>query len=165
MRASAVVLAQATPFQSKGTTLELEEALFVQKPESPGIKGGIELLWIPPAVQKYCMGKTHKQCSTVDYCIRTTNCEAAMCQNLGLNVARLPRYPTDVRPKRVLSITYFPVADFKGADLLRSYFERAPADTLNRLSTKGQIKARVRLTRSADDDDFDVLEILSVPPL
>ena len=41
---------------------------------------------------------------------------------------------------------------------------RAPRVSLQRPALSARVKAKVRLTRKPDDDDFDVLEILAVAP-
>jgi len=145
-------------------TSELEALLFVQDPHFANGKKGVQVIWIPQPVQKYCLGKTDKECSTIDYCIRTTNKHAAMCQHLSVDTTRLPPYPPDVSPRRMLSVVYFfPMASDKGFDRLAEFFENAPKGSLDHLSRNARIKAKVRLTRSADDDQFDVLEVLEAP--
>jgi hypothetical protein len=110
--------------------------------------------------------KTTKECSTIDYCIRTTNKHASMCQSLSVDTTRLPAYRPDVPPRRVLSIVYFsPIKTAKGFASLAQFFENAPKGSLDHLSRSARIRARIKLTRSADDDQFDVLEVLAVPSL
>ena len=53
----------------------------------------------------------------------------------------------------------------KGWEELEDYIARAPKDRLEHFSQLARIKAKVRFTRTPDDDDFRVLEILSVPKL
>ncbi len=155
------VLASQAP-QEK--TSEMETSLFVQEAHLADGKKGAQVIWIPQPVQKYCLGKTHKECSAIDYCIRTTNKHAATCQNLGVDTARLPPYPADVSPRRVLSIVYFlPMASDKGFGRLAEFFESAPKGSLDHLSRNARIRARVKLTRSADDDQFELLEVLEAP--
>jgi hypothetical protein len=145
-------------------TSEVEASLFVQDPHLPDGKKSVQVIWIPQPVQKYCLGKTTKECSTIDYCIRTTDKRAATCQNLGANIARLPAYPPDVTPRRMLSIIYFfPMDSANGFGRLAEFFEKAPKGALDRLSAKARIRARVKLSRSADDDQFEVLEVLEAP--
>jgi hypothetical protein len=161
-----IALAQTSLFVPQERTSELEASLFVQDPHLEGGKKGIQVIWIPQPIQKYCLGKTTKECSTIDYCIRTTNKHASMCQNLSVDTTRLPAYPPDVPPRRVLSIVYFfPIATAKGFGSLAEFFENAPKSSLDRLSKSARIRARVKLTRSADDDQFDLLEVLAVPAL
>lgn len=143
---------------------ELEASLFVQDAHLKSGKKAIQLIWIPQPVQKYCLGKTVEQCSTIDYCIRTTNKHARMCQNLSVDTTSLPAYPPDTSPRRVLSVVYFfPIATDKGFANLGQFFENAPKGSLDHLSKNVRVKARVKLTRTADDDQFDVLEILTTP--
>lgn len=155
----------AEPIQPSTNTLELEEYLFVLNPLTKGAEGGAHVLWIPPPVEKYCLGRTAKECSTIDYCIRTTNRDVPMCRNLGVDLAHLPKYPPDTRPRRLLSVTYFPKAPIKGFDTLLAFLASKPTATFDRLSMSARIKARIKFTRKSDDDDFDLLEVLAVPPL
>jgi hypothetical protein len=149
------------PLQS---TSELEVSLFVQDPHPKSGKKGIEVVWIPQPILKYCLGKTTQECSTIDYCIRTTNKQVAMCKNLGADTAHFPAYPTDIPPRRVLSLTcLYPMTATTGCGRLMKFFESAPKGSLDRLSTHARIKARVKLTRSADDDQFELLEVLAAP--
>lgn len=146
-------------------SVELEQFLFVQAPYwDDKTKGGIVVVWLPQPLQKYCLGKTARQCSTIDYCIRTTNRGSSTCANLGVNLARIPPYPAGTRPRRQLSVVYYPRAPIKGMDQLQKFYQSAPKASLQRLSMSSRIKARIRFTRKPDDDDFDLLEVLAVPP-
>ena len=157
-------LAQTSQLAAQEKTSEMEASLFVQDPHFANGKKAVQVIWIPQPVQKYCLGKTDKECSTIDYCIRTTNKHAAMCQHLSVDTTRLPAYPLDVSPRRVLSIVYFfPMTSDKGFGRLAEFFENAPKGSLDHLSRNARIRARVKLTRSADDDQFDVLEVLEAP--
>jgi hypothetical protein len=159
-----IALAQTSLLAPRERISELEASLFVQDPHLESGKKSIQVIWIPQPIQKYCLGKTTKECGTIDYCIRTTNKRASMCQNLSVDTTRLPAYPPDVPPRRVLSIVYFfPIATSKGFGSLAEFFENAPKGSLDRLSRSARITARIKLTRSADDDQFDVLEVLAVP--
>ncbi len=159
-----IALAQPSLLAPQERTSELEASLFVQDPHLEGGKKGIQVIWIPQPIQRYCLGKTPKECSTIDYCIRTTNKHASMCQGLSVDTTRLPAYPPDVPPRRVLSIVYFlPTQTAKGFDSLARFFENVPKGSLDHLSRSARIRARIKLTRSADDDQFDVLEVLAVP--
>ena len=158
-----MALAQTSLPITHESTLELQESLFVQNPHVNGVKGGIHVLWIPQPIQKYCIGKTTEQCSAIDYCIRTTNRNMSMCRNLSIDVTRLPAYPPGIRPRRLLSVIYFPVAPIKGFEALLKFLESAPQDSLDRLSATARIKARIKLIRSSDDDQFELLEVLAVP--
>jgi hypothetical protein len=145
-------------------TSELEVSLFVQDPHLKNGKKGIHVIWIPQQIQKYCLGKTSEECSTIDYCIRTTNRQAAMCQHLSVDTTRLPAYPPESVPRRVLSVVYFfPIATDRGFGILAELFDGAPKGSLDHLSQRARIKAKVKLTRSADDDQFEVLEFLAAP--
>jgi len=46
-----------------------------------------------------------------------------MSRNLGVDVTRLPAYPPDIRPRRVLCVIYFPRAPIKGFDALLKFFD------------------------------------------
>jgi hypothetical protein len=143
---------------------EVEAILFVQAPQPDNGKGGIHLVWVPQPIERLCLGKTAQQCSTIDYCVRTTNREASICRNLGIPLSPLPSYPYDMLPRRQLSVIYFPAADVKNLAMLQDFYRRAPRSSFERLSLSARVKARVRFARRADDDDFDVLEILAVAP-
>jgi hypothetical protein len=162
--AGETAMTHASLLAAQERTSELEVSLFVQDPHLANDKKGVQVIWIPQPVQKYCLGKTPKECSTIDYCIRTTNKHGAICQNLGVDTAHLPAYPPDVSPRRVLSIVYFfPMDGAKGFGRLAEFFEKAPKGALDHLSKNARIRASVKLSRSADDDQFDVLEVLDVP--
>jgi hypothetical protein len=146
------------------SSLELEPSLFVQVPGGRGTPGAVQLVWIPEPLEKYCLGKTHEQCASMDFCIRTTTKNVSTCRNLAVDLAHLPAYPRDMRPRRMLSISLF-LARMKGWEELQDYVARAPKDQLEHFSQLARVKARVTFTRRPDDDDFRVLEILSVPKL
>jgi hypothetical protein len=55
------------------------------------------------------------------------------------------------------------VRNIKGFDALQKFYDRPPA-TLERLSLNARFRARIKFTRTAADDQFDLLEVLSVPP-
>ena len=42
-----------------------EPSLFVQLPGGKSSPGAVQLVWIPAPLEKYCLGKTHKQCASV----------------------------------------------------------------------------------------------------
>jgi len=100
----------------------------------------------------------------MDFCIRTTTKNVSTCRNLAVDLAHLPAYPPDMRPRRMLSIVLY-LARMKGWEALQDYVARAPKDRLERFSQLARIKAKVTFTRTAEDDGFRVLEILSVPKL
>jgi len=116
-------------------------------------------MWIPKPVESLCLGKPFEKCAGIDYCSRTTNQHVSMCQNLGLDLSKSPKYPADLRPKRVLSIVFYQGSLVKGWAPLRNYFESQPPGKSER------IKARIKLIRSTDDDQFELLEVIAVPPL
>ncbi|HTB15150.1 MAG TPA: hypothetical protein VK752_26445 [Bryobacteraceae bacterium] len=155
---AALILCGSTAFAG---TVEMDAVLFVQN----GVKDGILVMWIPKPLEKFCLGKTERQCSTMDYCIRTTNKNVPMCKNLG----RLPAYPAEMHPRRVLAVTYFKIvpkySPIKGIEMLQTFYNSQPRASLDLLSDSVRITARVKLTTRPDDDDFEVLEILGVSPL
>jgi hypothetical protein len=158
-----IAFAQAAPPVSQDGAFELEESLFVQDPHMGGGQAGMQVLWIPQPIQKYCLGKTAKECIAIDYCIRTTSKNASMCENLSPNLRRLPPYPPGIRPKRVLSVVYFLAAPIKGIAALQKFFESAPKGSLDHLSSSLRIKAKIKMSRSSEDDQFELLEVLAVP--
>jgi hypothetical protein len=159
--AQASVEAPAPPAHEKG--VELEEWLFVQRSHTKGAARALYVLWIPQPIEKTCLGKTAAECIAMDYCIRTTSKDVAMCRNLRVDLKHLPSYPPDMRPRRILGVTYFLSGTMERLGKLFEFAQSAPRGTLDRLSEHSRFRARIRFTRSADDDDFDVLEILNVP--
>ena len=159
---SSLLLAQST--SARPSPVELEAFLFVQAPERDSGKGGIVILWLPEPLQRLCLGKTDAQCSVIDFCIRTTNRESARCTNIGVDLARIRPYPPDTRPRRKLSVVYFPPTAIKGFEQLQKFYKSVPKASLERISMSARIQARIRFTRKTDDDDFDLLEVLAVPP-
>jgi len=156
--------AQSVDATAHSESTELEAILFVQSPQPDNGKGAIHLIWIPQPIQQLCLGKTAQQCSAIDYCVRTTSRDVTTCRNLGIPLSRLPSYPHDMRPRRQLSVIYFPIAPIKGFAMLQDFYHRTPRASLERLSLSTRVKARVRFTRTSEDDDFNVLEILTVAP-
>jgi hypothetical protein len=156
------VVAPAQPPRSGENSLELEPTLFVQLPGGKSTPGAVQLVWIPEPLEKYCLGKTHEQCASMDFCIRTTTKNVSTCRNLAVDLAHLPAYPRDMLPRRMLSVTLY-LARMKGWEELQDYVARAPRDRLEHFSLLARIKAKVTFTRTPEDDDFRVLEILSVP--
>jgi len=157
-----------TPAVAQGV-VELEESLFVQNPHLKNAKGievpgVLEVVSVPQPIQKYCLGKTTQECATIDYCIRTTTKSVAMCQSLPANLRHLPPYPAGMRPIRVFSISFFQGApNIKGFDALRQFYDNAPKGSLDVFSTQARFKGKVRLTPKATDEDFELLEVLTVP--
>ena len=100
----------------------------------------------------------------MDFCIRTTTKDVPTCRNLVVNLSRLPAYPPDMRPRRMLSIVLY-LARMKGWEELQDYVARAPRERLEHFSALARVKAKVTFIRTPEDDDFRVLEILSVPKL
>jgi hypothetical protein len=156
------VVAVAQPTPERG--VELETSLFVQLPGGKFNPGAVQLVWIPEPLEKYCLGKTHVQCASMDFCIRTTTKNVSTCRNLAVDLAHLPAYPPEMRPRRMLSVTLY-LARMKGWQELQDYVARAPKSTLEHFSQMARIKAKVAFTRTPEDDDLRVLEILSVPKL
>jgi hypothetical protein len=163
MGGGAKAVATASPSAAQEGTSELEESLFVQDPHLKSGKKGILVVWIPPPIQKFCLGKTVEQCAAMDYCIRTTSKNVSTCKNLAVSLKNLPAYPPGMRPRRVMSITYFSIGPGNKVAAVMNYVENAPKGSLDRLSTRARIKARIKFTRTADDDQFDLLEVLDVP--
>src|ERR1700722_2362282 len=155
------VVALAQSPRSGESSIELEPSLFVQYPGGKSVPGAVLLAWIPEPLEKYCLGKTHDQCASMDFCIRTTTKNVSTCRNLAVDLAHLPAYPPDMRPRRMLSVVLY-VARMKGWEELQDYIARAPKDRLEHFSPLARIKAKVTFTRTPEDDDFRVLEILSV---
>lgn len=164
-RYSSLVLAQSQSDQSsvQAGSVELEEFLFVQAPEHDNGKGGIVLIWLPQPLLKLCLGKTHTQCATIDYCIRTTNRESSQCKNIGVNLAQIAKYPQGTRPRRMMSLTLMYLEPTK-FEPLQDFYNSAPKASLERISMSARIKARIKFTRKPDDDDFQLEEVLAVPP-
>jgi hypothetical protein len=128
-------------------------------------QGALDVLWIPEPVLKYCLGKTREQCVAIDYCIRTTNRNVSQCRTLPVDISKISKYSRDVYPSRVLGITYFRAASggIDGLNALFEHYERSPKTGFDQVSLKARFKARIRVKRSADDDDFDLLQVLSTP--
>ncbi len=141
----------------------MEAILFVQSPHPDIGKGAIDLVWVPQPIQRLCLGKTAQQCSTMDYCVRTTNRDVSMCRNLDIPLSRLPSYPHDMLPRRVLSVVLLRLTPDHFA-MLQDFYRRAPRASLEHLSLSTRIKVRVLFTRTPEDDAFNVLEILAVAP-
>jgi hypothetical protein len=156
-----VVVAQPTPKNS----VELETSLFVQLPGGKFNPGAVQLVWIPEPLVKYCLGKTHEQCASMDFCIRTTTKTVSTCRNLAVDLAHLPAYPADMSPRRMMSIAMIPPTIMKGWPELEAYMARVRKENLEHFSPTVRVKAKVTLIRTPEDDDFRVLEILSVPKL
>ncbi len=143
--------------------MELEQTLYVQLPGGKFTPGAVQLVWIPEPLEEFCLGKTHQQCASMDFCIRTTTKNVSTCRNLAVDLAHLPKYPANMRPRRMVSIGLIPPTKMKGWDDLQAYMARTPKESLEHFSSEARVKAKVIFTQTAADDDFRVVEILSVP--
>jgi len=170
--AVAVVLACGIPSTAQSQTegaSELEESLFllnahVKNAKGVEIPGVLTVVSVPQPIQKYCMGKTSNQCAAIDFCIRTTTKSVPTCQKLPPNLRNLPPYPAGMRPNRQYSISFFQGApNIKGFDALRRFYDAAPKDALDILSAHGRFQAKIRFTKTANDGNFELLEVVSVP--
>jgi hypothetical protein len=164
--AAAAVLCVATLPQTprpRESSLELEPSLFVQLPGGKSTPGTVQLVWIPEPLEQYCLGNTSEQCASMDYCIRTTTKTVSTCRNLVVDLAHLPAYPPDMRPRRMLSVVVYPPTVMKGWAELQDFVARVPKDRLEHFSPLARITAKVTFTRTLEDEGFRVLEILSVP--
>ena len=160
----AVARTQSAGASAQAASTEMDAILFVQSMPMKNGEDAIRLVWVPQPIQRLCLGKTSEQCSNIDYCIRTTDRDVSTCRNLGIPLSRLPSYPHDMVPRRQLSVVYFAMAPIKSFAMLQDFYHHASKASLEHLSLSARVKARVRFTRKPDDDDFDVLEILSVAP-
>jgi hypothetical protein len=149
---------------SQGT--ELDEILFVQTPEHDNAANpGIDVAWIPEPLLKICLGKTLQQCSAMDFCIRTTSKQVAMCRNLAIPLSRLPSsFPPGMRPRRVMSLSFYKITASGPYGPLQDFYKSLPRSSLQRLSLDARIKARIRFTREPDDDDFQFEQLLATAP-
>jgi hypothetical protein len=148
-----VVAVAQTPRPGE-SSLELEPSLFVQLPGGKSTPGAVQLVWIPEPLEKYCLGKTHQQCASMDFCIRTTTKNVSTCRNLAVDLAHLPAYPPDMRPRRMMSIALIPPTRMNGWQELEDYLARIPKGRLERFSQMERIKAKVTFIRTPEDDDF-----------
>jgi len=147
-------------------TQEREAFLFVvNSTPNASAQGALDVLWIPDPVLKYCLGRTREQCVAIDYCIRTTNRNVSQCRNLPVDISRIPKYPRDLYPSRVLGITYFRTASgvIEGINTLFERYDRGQKADFDRVTLNARFKARIRAKRSDDDDDFNVLQVLTTP--
>jgi hypothetical protein len=142
----------------------LEVTLFVQTFPLKNDKLGLDVTWIPKPLQHYCLGKTSQQCATMDFCLRTTSPEIAMCKKLGSALTHMQRYPRDMIPRRMLSIAFLPPSTIKGFNILQQLAQSLPQNSLEHFSMDARIKARIQFTRRPDDDDFNLLEVLAASP-
>lgn len=159
----AIAGAQSAGATAQPASTEMDAILFVQTFPMKDGHDAIDLVWIPQPIQRLCLGKTEQQCASIDYCIRTTNRDVSMCRNLGMPLSRLPSYPAGMIPRRQFSVALMRLT-LDHFTMLQDFYHRAPKASLEHLSLSARVKARVRLTRKPDDDDFEVLEILAVAP-
>jgi len=141
----------------------MEQTLYVQAPDFAGGANSIVLVWLPEPLESTCLGRTMKECFNIDFCIRTTNPNGPQCRNLGIPRARLPHYPPGMQPRRAISLVLRSLGNSNGFDLLKEFYRKAPKDTLERLSSKATIHARIRYTSSPSNEGFYLLEVLSAP--
>jgi len=157
---------------AQGDSVELDQILFVQAPEQGNTRGavhesssdGIVVIWIPEPLQKFCLGKTASQCSAMDYCIRTTTKSVSMCKTLAVPLSRLPAYPAGMIPRRVMSLSFYKLAPGGPYQPLEDFYKSQPRGSLDHISMTARIKARIRFTRGADDDDFRLEQVLATAP-
>jgi hypothetical protein len=154
--------AQAQSSFSQGT--DVDAILFVQAPENDNGSGGIDIAWIPEPLQKICLGKTLSQCAAMDFCIRTTTKTVPMCRNLAIPLSRLPAYPPGMRPRRVMSLSFYKLTPGGPYQPLVDIYKSLPSSSLERLSMDARIKARIRVTHSANDDSIQLEEVLGTAP-
>jgi hypothetical protein len=159
----AMAHAQSAAPTAQPASTEMEAVLFVQSLPTKDGQDAIQLVWIPEPLQQLCLGKTTQQCSAMDYCVRTTNRDVSLCRNLGMPLSRLPSYPSDMSPRRLLSVALLRLTPDRFARL-QDFYRGAPRASLQRLSLSARVQARVRLTRTPKDDDLYVLDILAVAP-
>jgi hypothetical protein len=149
---------------AQGDSQELEETLFVLAPEHDNGQGGIDVAWIPEPLLKLCLGKTLSQCSAMDFCIRTTTKQVPMCRNLAIPLSRLPSYPPGMRPRRVMSLSFYKLLPGGPYQPLEDFYKSLPRSSLERISMSARIKARILFTRAADDDDFRLEQVIATAP-
>ncbi len=159
-----VAHAQAAFAQGGSMNGERDEILFVQAPEHDNGSGGIVVIWIPQPLQKVCLGKTASQCSAMDYCIRTTSKQVSICRNLAVPLSRLPSYPAGMIPRRMMSLSFYKLAPGGPYQPLEDAYKSLPRSSLEHISMTARIKARIRFTRSADDDDMRLEQVLGTAP-
>lgn len=161
---AALVCAAAPAFAGQPGSTQMEQTLYVQAPDFAGGNDSIVLAWIPEPIESVCSGRTLKRCVAIDFCIRTTNPNDAMCKNLGIPRARLPHYPPNMMPRRVLIVVLRKPGNGNGFALLKEFYRNAPKATLERLSPEATIRAGVRYNDDPSFEGFTLLEVLSVPP-
>jgi hypothetical protein len=143
--------------------IEMEQTLYVQAPDFPGGDNSIVLVWLPEPLVSTCLGKTMKECSKIDYCIRTTNPNGPQCKDLGIPRSQLPHYPPDMRPRRAISVVLRAMGNDHGFDRLKAFYRNASPSSLSRLSPDATIQARIRYDDDPSFQKFYLLEVLSTP--
>jgi hypothetical protein len=143
---------------------DFDVILFVQAPQPDNGSGGIVVAWIPEPLLKSCLGRTLAQCSAMDFCIRTTTKSVAMCRNLAVPLSRLPAYPPGMRPRRVMSLSFYKLSPGGPYQPLVDLYKGLPRSSLERLSLDARIKARIRLTPMSNDDSIQLEQVLSAAP-
>jgi len=156
-----VAPAQASAGESDSAGIE--QTLYVQAPDFADSHNSIVLVWLPEPLVSTCLGRTMKECSNIDYCIRTTNPNSSQCKNLGIPRSRLPHYPSNMHPRRAVSLVLWALGDNNGFGLLKDYYKHAPKESLERLSSEATIRARIRDTSTPSFEGFLLLQVLSVP--
>jgi hypothetical protein len=155
--------ASAGAAAGQASSTEMEQTLYVQAPEFANAGDSIVLVWLPEPLVSACMGRTAKECFTIDYCIRTTNPNGPQCRNLPIPRARLPHYPPDMQPKRGIALVLQALGNNNGFDRLKDFYRRAPKESLERLSPDATIRARIRYTSTPTWEGFSLVEVLSTP--
>ena len=158
----AAVLA-AVPVAAAQGGVEMEQTLYVQAPDFAGGGDSIVLVWLPEPLEGTCVGRTMKECARIDFCIRTTNPGSAQCRDLGIRRADLPHYPAEMRPRRMISVVLRALGNGNGFDRLKAFYRSASPESLQRLSTETQIRARIRYDDDPSFQRFTLLEVLSTP--
>jgi hypothetical protein len=143
---------------------ELDVTLFLLAPEHDNGSGGIVVAWIPEPLQNVCVGRTMSQCAAMDFCIRTTTKSVAMCRNLAIPLSRLPRYPPDMRPRRVISLSFYKLLPGGPYQPLQDFYNSLPSSSLNRISMDARIRARISFTHTSNDDNFRIEQVLATAP-
>jgi hypothetical protein len=156
--------AKAQAAFAQGDSTERDEILFVQAPEHDNGSGGIVVISIPEPLQRFCLGKTFTQCSSMDYCIRTTTKQVSMCRNLAVPLSRLPSYPPGMTPRRLMSLSFYKLTPGGPYAPLEDFYKSLPRSSLERISMGARIKARIRFTRTPEGDDFQLEQVLATAP-
>ncbi len=171
-RATEPARVNAKTEQNLQSVIEMEDFVYLQiPPEKSQFKDAIVVVWIPGPAIKYCLGKTMRQCTELEYCFRVAqkhNAEPEMCKAIHDLVAAMPPYPADVIPRRVTSCTYLPAARdmIKGVDALFAFRQSKPRGYFDRISSRVRFRARLKLKRRPDEyelEDLEMVEVLGTP--